>query len=451
MAQEFRLPDLGEGITEGQIVRIMCQKGDTIAEDQTIMEVETDKAAVEIPSPFAGVASEILVSEGQTVAVGEVLLKIESTNGSSSAGGSSGGKTSASSNDAPKKETASAKKEPAKTEPKASSPPAAAQTSGMPATRTRASAAPAIRKLAREMGIDIDSLTGSGPGGRVLREDVESAASGRSQPASAASAPSSQAMPASPPPAALAIAEPPKIEGTPGQDNWGAVIKSPLTQIRKTIARQMSKSVSTIPHVTQTDEIDITLLDAMRHDLRSEDGSGPRVTMMAFILRTLSHCLRTHPIFNASFDDEREEIIYKQYINIGIAVDSPRGLVVPVIRDADRLSALGLSHELRKIAQKVRDTQFGIEDLRGGTFTVTNYGAIGGIYGTPIINHPEVAILGVGRTQERLHMEDDEIQTRLMMPISLSFDHRAADGAQAARFMNDIVAHLSNPALLMIK
>ncbi|HNO80337.1 MAG TPA: dihydrolipoamide acetyltransferase family protein, partial [Phycisphaerae bacterium] len=270
-------------------------------------------------------------------------------------------------------------------------------------------------------------------------------------PAPSRTAQSAQPMPATPPPAAAALAEPPVIEGTPGQDNWGAIIKSPLTQIRKTIARQMSKSVSTIPHVTQTDEIDITLLDAMRHDLRGEDGSGPRVTMMAFILRTLCHCLRTHPVFNASFDDEREEIIYKQYVNIGIAVDSPRGLVVPVIRDADKLSVLGLSHELSKIAQKVRDVQFGIEDLRGGTFTVTNYGAIGGIYGTPIINHPEVAILGVGRTQERLHLEDEELQTRLYMPISLSFDHRAADGAQAARFMNDIVAHLSNPALLMIK
>lgn len=442
MAQEFRLPDLGEGITEGQIVRIMCKKGDAITEDQTIMEVETDKAAVEIPSPFAGVASEILVSEGQTVAVGEVLLKIEETNGSSSAGAAS-----KSSDDAPAKKSAPARQEsPA---PAAISSSTTKEPAGLEATRTRAAAAPAVRKLARQMGVDIDSLTGSGPGGRVLREDVESAAAGGS-PAPSRAAQPAQPMPATPPPAA-ALAEPPVIEGTPGQDNWGAIIKSPLAQIRKTIARQMSKSVSTIPHVTQTDEIDITLLDAMRHELRGEDGSGPRVTMMAFILRTLCHCLRTHPVFNASFDDEREEIIYKQYVNIGIAVDSPRGLVVPVIRDADKLSVLGLSHELSKIAQKVRDVQFGIEDLRGGTFTVTNYGAIGGIYGTPIINHPEVAILGIGRTQERLHMEDEELQTRLYMPISVSFDHRAADGAQAARFMNDIVAHLSNPALLMIK
>ncbi|MCA9251056.1 MAG: 2-oxo acid dehydrogenase subunit E2 [Phycisphaerales bacterium] len=446
MAQEFRLPDLGEGITEGQIVRILCKKGDAITEDQTIMEVETDKAAVEIPSPFAGVASEILVSEGQTVAVGEVLLKIEETNGSSSSGAAS-----KPASEAPAKDASPQKSEAPKPAPQAAASPSPSQATGASgATRTRASAAPAIRKLAREMGVDIDSLNGSGPGGRVLREDVESAAAGGS-PAPSRTAQSAQPMPATPPPAAAALAEPPVIEGTPGQDNWGAIIKSPLTQIRKTIARQMSKSVSTIPHVTQTDEIDITLLDAMRHELRGEDGSGPRVTMMAFILRTLCHCLRTHPVFNASFDDEREEIIYKQYVNIGIAVDSPRGLVVPVIRDADKLSVLGLSHELSKIAQKVRDVQFGIEDLRGGTFTITNYGAIGGIYGTPIINHPEVAILGVGRTQERLHLEDEELQTRLYMPISLSFDHRAADGAQAARFMNDIVAHLSNPALLMIK
>lgn len=435
MAQEFRLPDLGEGITEGQIVRIMCQKGDTITEDQTIMEVETDKAAVEIPSPFAGVASEILVSEGQTVAVGEVLLKIEGTNGSSAPG-----KTSKSTNDAPAKP-----KEEKVAPPSAITSATSTAPAGLSATRTKASAAPAVRKLARQMGVDIDSLTGSGPGGRVLREDVESAASGGGSSAAAQPTPP---MPAAPP---AALAAPPVIEGTPGQDNWGAVINSPLSQIRKTIARQMTKSVSTIPHVTQTDEIDITLLDAMRRELRGEDGSGPRVTMMAFILRTLAHCLHTFPIFNASFDDEREEIIYKRYINIGIAVDSPRGLVVPVIRDVDKLSVLGLSHELSKIAQKVRDVQFGIEDLRGGTFTVTNYGAIGGIFGTPIINHPDVAILGIGRAQERLHMEDEELQTRLIMPISLSFDHRAADGAQAARFMNDIVAHLSNPALLMIK
>ncbi|MEZ6083059.1 MAG: dihydrolipoamide acetyltransferase family protein [Phycisphaerae bacterium] len=410
------------------------------------MEVETDKAAVSIPSPFAGGGLEILVSEGRTVAVGEnpsedrrdqweqfVWRRIQA------------GKRS------PCERRIATEIRAPKPAPQACG--IAFAVAGhrcLRRLRTRASAAPAIRKLAREMGVNVDSLNGSGPGGRVLREDVESAAAGGS-PAPSRTAQSAQPMPATPPPAAAALAEPPVIEGTPGQDNWGAIIKSPLTQIRKTIARQMSKSVSTIPHVTQTDEIDITLLDAMRHELRGEDGSGPRVTMMAFILRTLCHCLRTHPVFNASFDDEREEIIYKQYVNIGIAVDSPRGLVVPVIRDADKLSVLGLSHELSKIAQKVRDVQFGIEDLRGGTFTITNYGAIGGIYGTPIINHPEVAILGVGRTQERLHLEDEELQTRLYMPISLSFDHRAADGAQAARFMNDIVAHLSNPALLMIK
>lgn len=441
MAKEFRLPDLGEGIAEGQIVRIMCKPGDAITEDQAIMEVETDKAAVEIPSPFAGVASEIMVSEGQTVAVGEVLLTIEESNGSSASG-------SPAKAEAPKAESAPPpqKQAPAKKEAPA---PAAQPASGMPAKRTRASAAPAIRKLAREMGVDIDTINGSGPGGRVLRQDIEAAASGGAGAVSASQAPMA-AQPA-PAPAAAALIAPPVIEGTDANDNWGPVTRSPLTQIRKTIARQMSKSTSTIPHVTQTDDVDITLLDAMRRDLRGEDGTGPRVTMMAFVLRTLAHCLRSHPVFNASFDDEREEIIYKRYINIGIAVDSPRGLVVPVIRNVDQLSALALAHELNVIAQKVRDVQFSVEDLRGGSFTITNYGAIGGIYGTPVINHPDVAILGIGRTQERLHLVDDEIETRLYMPISLSFDHRAADGAQAARFMNDIAAHLSNPALLMIK
>ncbi|NOX59127.1 MAG: 2-oxo acid dehydrogenase subunit E2 [Planctomycetes bacterium] len=444
MAQEFRLPDLGEGIAEGQIVRIMCKAGDTIIEDQAIMEVETDKAAVEIPSPFAGVASKIHVSEGQTVAVGEVLLTIEETNGSGTAGKTAAKSAEVKKPSPPQKIAVVAAPEPPVSPPVAapSSVPSSSGPSPSSPKRTKAAAAPAIRKLAREMGVDIDTLTGSGPGGRVLRSDIESAAAG----GPTSSAPSAAVAIAAP----AAFRAPAVIEGTAGNDNWGPVTTSPLTQIRKTIARQMTIA-STIPAVTQTDEIDITLLDAMRQDLRGEDGTGPRVTMMAFVLRTLAVCLREHPIFNSSFDAEKQEIIYKRYINIGIAVDTPRGLVVPVIRNVDQLSILGLAQELQKLAQKIRDTRFSIEDLRGGTFTVTNYGAIGGIFGTPIINHPDVAILGIGRTQERLHLEDEEIQTRLMMPISLSFDHRAADGAQAARFMNDIIAHLSNPALLMIK
>lgn len=449
MAREFRLPDLGEGITEGQIVRVLCKEGDNVAEDQAILEVETDKAAVEIPSPFAGVASKIHVSEGQTVSVGEVLVTF---NGDGAAGGAPAAKVdgAAKADGAAKPAKAEAPKaeaKPAPSAPQRTAPAPAAAPAASAMHRTRAAAAPAVRKFARESGVDIDTLAGSGPGGRVLKSDVEAAMGGGSP------APAGRAVGgAAPAPApVVSTVSFDQLDGQDGSDNYGEVKTQPLSQIRKTIARQMVKSVSTIPHVTQTDEADVTILESIRKDLRGEDGSGPRVTLMAFIIKALTHCLREHPVFNATFDSASEQIIYKQYINVGIAVDSPRGLVVPVMRNVDRLSVLGISQELVNVAQKVRNVQFTVDELRGGTFTVTNYGAIGSIIGTPIINHPEVAILGVGRTQKRLAMDGEDLVEQDILPLSLSFDHRATDGAQAGRFLNDIVAHLSDPGLLLIK
>lgn len=439
MAREFRLPDLGEGIAEGQIVRVMVKEGETVAEDQPIMEVETDKAAVEIPSPIAGVAAKIHVKEGQTVAVGEVLVTFDGeSDAQPAAKAASGRKTEA--------VAASRSGSSSGGGTATAAPPRETYTPPSSTGRTRAAAAPAVRKFARESGVDIDSLAGSGPGGRVLREDVEKAAGGGP---SRAEAPSigRTVQHRRPAPAVGPV----EIEGVAGKDNWGPIKRQRLSQIRKTIANQMMRSVSEIPHVTQTDEADITELEIIRHNLRGNDGEGIRVTTMAFLLRTLAVCLRQHPHFNASFDAENEEIVFKEYVNIGVAVDSPRGLVVPVIRNVDQLSVMAISQELRKLADKVRNVQFAVEDLRGGTFTVTNYGAVGGIWGTPIINHPEAAVLGVGRAQQRVVLEDDELETRVILPLSLSFDHRAADGAQAARFLNDVIAHLSNPGLLLVK
>lgn len=456
MASEFKLPDLGEGIMEGQIVRVLIKEGDSVSEDQAIMEVETDKAAVEIPSPIAGVATKIHVKEGETVAVGQVLVSFDSAESK----GESTKQEATSQKAAPQKAASSAaRKSSAGAAPTSRngggqsggaatmSPP---QPSSGPVRRSRAIAAPAVRKFARESGIDIDSLIGSGSGGRVTREDVQAALSGGAAPAaSPANMPQHAIHPASPAPVAAASAS---IEGIAGEDNWGPIKRQRLSQIRKTIANQMVRSVSNIPHVTQTDDADVTELDLIRRQLRGENGSGPRVTMTALIIRALAVCLREHPWFNATFDQENEEMVYKEYINIGVAVDSPRGLVVPVIRHADRLSVLGISQALSQIGEKVRNVQFAVEDLRGGSFTVTNYGAIGSVYGTPIINFPEVAILGLGRTQPRLAINGEgELEERLELPMSLSFDHRAVDGAQAARFLNDIKAHLSNPGLLMIK
>jgi len=487
MAKEFKLPDLGEGIAEGQIVRVMIKEGDEVAEDQAIMEIETDKAAVEIPSPHAGVASKVHVNEGDTVQVGQALVTFgdsgadqESADADDKAEAKADDKADAEADDETEaeaktdKSTGSGKAaaasgrgrsfESSSSGTAVASPPRSTRARDSSAGvsgghRSRAIAAPSTRKFARESGIDIDTLSGSGPGGRVTREDVQSAISGDaapSAPVERSGAPSrtgpSQAAPTRQPAAAPALVGAPQIEGVPGKDDWGPIKRQRLSQIRKTIANQMVRSVSNIPHVTQTDEADVTELEMIRRELRGEDGSGVRVTMTALIIRALAICLREHPWFNATFDSENEEMVYKEYINIGVAVDSPRGLVVPVIRNADRLSVLGVTQALSQIGEMVRNVRFAVEDLRGGSFTVTNYGAIGSVYGTPIINYPEVAILGLGRTQARVALDEDgDLEERLELPMSLSFDHRAVDGAQAARFLNDMKAHLSSPGLLMIK
>jgi pyruvate/2-oxoglutarate dehydrogenase complex dihydrolipoamide acyltransferase (E2) component len=452
MPREFKLPDLGEGIAEGQIVRVLIKEGDNVNEDQALMEVETDKAAVEIPSPYAGQAQKVHVKEGDTVKVGQVLVTF-SDDGETAQPRAAQPGAGAEPKEADKRRASSEPQKPTAEEAPPSRPKdrerptrAAPQEHHIEEAprRTRAAAAPAVRRLARELGVDIDSLTGTGPGGRVRREDVEAAAGRGGE--SRMEAPRVTKETGRGPQA------PPTIEGTPGKDNYGPVKRAKLTQIRKTIAAQMVRAAA-IPAVTQTDEADVTQLEQIRRELRGPDGKGPRVTLMAFVLKTLAHALKDHPIFNSSFDAEKEEIVYKEYINIGVAVDSPRGLVVPVIRGVDQLSVWAIAQELGRVAERVRNVQFGVDELRGGTFTVTNYGAIGGIWGTPIINHPEVAILGLGRVapQLRLGEDEEEIEVRQILPLSLTFDHRAADGAQAARFLNDVVAHLSDPALLLIK
>lgn len=443
MAVDFKLPDLGEGITEAQIVRVMVNEGEQVSEDQSLFEVETDKAAVEIPSPHAGVASKVHVSAGQTVNVGDVMISFEG-NGAASAPA--------------KKSEKPAESKSEKAAPAPESTPSTAPTSGgTSAKRTTAPAAPAVRKLAREKGVDIDAISGSGPGGRVTKADVEAAAQGGAAPAGQAPAPAGgvpaqaytaapAAAQAPPPFAPPAAAEPPP--GQIDQDKWGTIRRSPLTQIRKTIAKQMSKSAYTAVHVTHIDEVDVTELERVRKQYRAE--TGQRITAMAFIMRALCNTLKNHHVFNASIDMETEEIVYKDYINLGIAVDTPRGLVVPNVRNADQYGVGGLGQQLSVIAEKARNVNFAIDDLRGGTFTITNVGALGGMFSTPIINHPEVAILGLGQSKEKPVVRDGEIVIRTMMPFSLSFDHRIADGAQAARFCAELMGYLQYPLSILI-
>lgn len=427
MPREFLLPDLGEGIHEAQIVRVLIKAGDRIAEDQYLMEVETDKAAVEIPSPYAGVITSVHVKEGQTVNVGQVIVTVDD------------GSTQ------PTTTTAKSTTTTATTAAAPPPPPAAAPATG--SNKTSAAAAPAVRKLARELGVDIDRLAGTGPGGRVTKEDVEHA-SRSAAPTPAAKAPSAAPSAPSAQPKPQVPAGP--LPGIADADKWGPTRRVPLTQIRKTIATQMARSAYTIPHVTHGDEADITELDRARRELNEATNNDPKLTVMTFVIRALCIALRKHPIFNSSYDDQGSQIIYKDYINMGVAVDTERGLVVPVIRNADQLSLRGIAAALRSISDRVRTNQFAIEDLRGGTFTITNVGALGGTFSTPIINYPEVAILGLGRTRKTPVLRQGALAEALTLPLNLSFDHRATDGANASRFTRDMIAYLETPMRFLL-
>jgi len=422
MSRQFTLPDLGEGITEAQVIKVLVSKGETIAEDQGLFEVETDKAAVEIPSPFAGVAAKVYVEEGQTVNVGDVMISFDG-NGSDAA--------VAPTEKMPPQKAPSALKTPT---PAVESSVGQTSTSGAPAARrTTAAAAPAVRKLAREMGVDIDAVAGTGPGGRVTKADVESAGGpvGTLKKVTAA-------VPAA------------SLPGVADADKWGPIRRERMSQIRKTIANQMMRSVSNIPHVTHMDQADITDLDAMRKQYKDATGGTKRLTAMLFIIKGVCDALHNHPVFNASLDMEGGEILYKDYVNIGIAVDTERGLVVPNVRGADRLTISQIGAALGVIAEKARTSQFAIDDLRGGTFTITNVGALGGMFSTPIINYPEVAILGLGTARETPVVRNGEIVIRKIMPVNLAFDHRIADGAQAARFCGELIQSLENPITLLV-
>ncbi len=296
------------------------------------------------------------------------------------------------------------------------------------------------------MGVDIERLRGTGPGGRVTKEDVEGAKSGgQAAPSAKSAAPAGG--PATSRPAPKPLAPPP---GVVDADKWGTVRRAPMSQIRKTIAAQMSRSAFTAVHVTHGDEADITELERLRTGLNEATGNDPKLTAMTFLIRALCLSLKRHPVFNASMDEEKQEIVYKDYINIGVAVDTERGLIVPVIRNTDQLTLRGIAAALKAIAEQVRTNQFAIEDLRGGTFTVTNVGALGGTFSTPIINYPEVAILGLGRTKKVPVLRNGQLAESLILPMNMSFDHRVTDGANSARFTREIIGYLETPAKFML-
>lgn len=425
---EFKLPDLGEGIAEGQIVAILVTEGQTVEEYQDILEVETDKAAVPIPSPKSGVISKINVEEGQIVKVGDVLLSID-TGAADEAAPKAAAKPQA-------RQAVSARDDGRnRGGGTVAAPPAPAA----PPKRTGpVPAAPVVRKLARELKVDINVVTGSGPNGRIMREDVERFSMGhRAAPAAVAGGRSTTEL--SIPAADL-----------PDFDQWGPIRREQAPQIRKAIARQMVKSWLNIPRVTHNDVADITELENNRQRLNADAREGlPKMTLTAIVLKAVAIALRDHPILNCSFDAEAGEIIHKDYVHIGVAVDTPRGLVVPVVRDVDTRSLLDVAAALNDVAARVREGKFDIAELRGGTFTVTNVGALGGTGSTPMINFPEVGILGLGKASLQPAVVDGQIVPRRLLTLSLSFDHRVVDGANAARFTRDVINSLENPLRLI--
>ncbi|MBP7148491.1 MAG: 2-oxo acid dehydrogenase subunit E2 [Acidobacteria bacterium] len=463
---EFKLPDLGEGIHEGELLKWHVQPGESIREDDPLVDVETDKAAVTIPSPRGGKVVSVAGGAGDTVKVGQVLAVIEDA----AAPGPAPEQTRATRDvpaakaprpqDLPPSPPAPAK---STAKPAAPAPRPAAQpvpergSAAAPAPVAAASsgpvvAAPATRRLAREMGIDLKLVAGSGPAGRITPEDVRQFAAGRP----AAGTPEVEdEEPAAPATIGGGASPIPfyELEQLPDFSQWGPVEREPVRSIRRKTARKMVTSMVLVPHVTHMDEADVTELDEFRRRERERRSGKPgeKLSLLPFAVKAVAAVLEQFPMLNASIDPQREEIVYKKYYNIGIALDTPKGLMVPVIKDADRKTILEIAIEIEQLALRGRAGAIDVGDLRGGTFTITNVGSIGGTGLIPTINYPEVAILGMGRAAKRPVVQDDDLAIRTMLPLTLTFDHRIADGAGAARFMNELVRRLSEPLAWLLE
>lgn len=396
MPYEFKLPDLGEGITEAEIRKWLVKEGDPVAEHQSVVEVETDKAVVEIPSPRKGYVAKIFKAEGDFAAVGEPLLSIAGE-----------GEVEARQEEGQRPRSVSVVgvlPEEEEAEPEA------------------VLATPAVRALAREKGVRLEGIRGTGPRGSITREDL------------------------------LNIIG--KEAGKPPEkpDECGAVERIPIRGVRRTIARHLLKSHQMTVCVTGMEEVDVTELWKVR---KKEDGEtarrGVHLTYFPFIVKAVQHALMEHPMLNASVDEEGDAIIQKKYYNIGFAVDTPDGLIVPVIRNVEKKSIIELASELQDLAERARQRTVTLQELRGSTFTITNYGQFGGGFSTPIINYPDVAILGCGRIADRPWVVDGEIAVRKILPLSLTFDHRVTDGGDATRFLSRVAGYLEDPALLFIE
>ncbi|PTL37497.1 dihydrolipoamide acetyltransferase family protein [Alkalicoccus saliphilus] len=434
MAYDFKLPDIGEGIHEGEIVKWEVKEGDEIKEDDVLCEVQNDKAVVEIPSPVEGTVKKIHVDEGTVTTVGTVIVTFETdaeppADDEEEESSESQGEEEAPASKEDTKEDNAAEKEEDKSEESEDD-------------DSRIIAMPSVRKYAREKDVNIRKVQGSGKNGRVLREDIEAYLSGdqKSAAESDAEAGEESSKEEKQPAASYEPAE--------GQ----AETREKMSGMRKAISKAMVNSKHTAPHVTLMDEVDVTALVAHRKQFKPvAEEKGIKLTFLPYVVKALTSAVREYPVLNTSLDDSTEEIIHKHYYNIGIAADTDKGLLVPVVKNTDRKSIFKISDEINDLAGKARDGKLASEEMKGGSITITNIGSAGGQWFTPVINHPEVAILGIGRIAEKAVVKDGEVVTAPVLALSLSFDHRIIDGATAQHAMNHIKRLLNDPQLLVME
>ncbi|MBI3326450.1 MAG: 2-oxo acid dehydrogenase subunit E2 [Nitrospinae bacterium] len=411
MARVFRLPDIGEGIAEAELLQWYVQEGDVLKEGQNIAEIETDKAVVDLPSPFAGTVLHLHFKPGDQIPVGSAFISF------------------------------------AEGEEQAAEPPAQGPALQASATRPqepgmgRVLAAPATRRHARELGVDLAAVQGTGPGGRITLADVEQYTH-----------PARQALAVAPRDALSPPQPAPLHTPLPDFAQWGPVERVALSATRKQIARKMAHSLLRVPHAAALDEVDVSELEVFRQRAREHvKDRGIHLTLLPFVMKAVVAGLKRCPALNASLDEEKQELILKHHYHLGVAVDTERGLIVPVIREVARKSILELAAELDDLVARTRAGKVTLSELRGGTFTLTNAGAVGGSTFIPLINYPEVAILGIGRAQAKPVVREGQIVVRTMLPLSLSFDHRVVDGADVIRFLQVVMQLLEDPIRLLVE
>ncbi|GJM15231.1 MAG: hypothetical protein DHS20C13_05580 [Thermodesulfobacteriota bacterium] len=467
MTIEYKLPDLGEDIETGDVIGVFVSVGDKVAEDQALLEIETDKAAIEIPAPSGGVIKELHVSEGDTIKVGQLLVTIDDGKGN---GKNPQVKKVAkiktqdevieeiAEKEVEEEMDADPEPEPEKSdttnqeldEAEVDLETIENSTTGSeekevldtpePADKNPVPASPTIRRIAREIGVDINLVEGTGPGGRISEEDIRNFSPGKK--------PKTKTKKQPPEPAVI---KPQKPSGKDSSDKWGDINRSPMSKVRRLTAERLTEAWKA-PHVTQYDKADITELEKLRKDFGPEvANAGGKLTMTSIILKVVASALKVFPQFNASVDMENGEILYKKYYNIGVAVDTDRGLLVPVIKNANKKNITKLSVELSELSEKARNKKISVDELQGGTFTISNLGGIGGTYFSPVLNAPEVAILGISRSVIEPVYIDGGFLPRLMLPLSLSYDHRLIDGADAIRFLRWIIETLEEPFKLPLE